>query len=418
MPTLTKRLIDATKPAERDLWLFDDKIVGLAVRVKPSGVKTFVLRYRARSGVARKLALGKHGEKTLKQARTAARQALADRDAGRDPAQEKRELRRAKTVAELAGFYLEEHAETKKKPRSVADDRRMLKAYVLPALGKLRVADVKRADVARLHHALRATPYQANRVRSLVSKLMNFAEARDLRPEHSNPVRHVTPYPERKRERFLGTAEIATLGDALTRLEAGVPKRDKQGRPKHGENGEPRLVRIAPNVANCVRLLLLTGARRGEVCGLRWGSVDFERRLLRLPDSKTGAKTIPLGAPAVALLASLPRGEAADLVFPSEKKTPLDLSRPWDAIRDEAKLPGVRIHDLRRTGGSLLAIGGESLLVIGRLLGHSNPSTTSIYARLSDDPLRAAAERLGSTVAAALSSQPPAVVVSIAGRSA
>ena len=154
------------------------------------------------------------------------------------------------------------------------------------------------------------------------------------------------------------------------------------------------------------------------MCGLRWSFVDFEAKRLNLPDSKTGAKAIPLNAPALALLASLPRGEVDALVFPSEASTPLDLSRPWDLVRDEAKLPGVRIHDLRRTGGSLLAIGGESLIVIAKLLGHTSPSTTAIYARLSDDPVRAAAERLGSVVSAALSQKPAAEVVEIAERRA
>jgi integrase len=285
-------------------------------------------------------------------------------------------------VEALAKRYLREHAIPKKKPSSVTSDQQLLDNHVIPKLGRLRVAEVTRNDVSALHHSLRKTPYQANHALSLISKMMNLAERWGLREDGTNPCRHVERYREHKRERYLSAAETARLGDALTAL--------------------VREEKISKSCAAAVRLIALTGARRGEVCGLRWEYIDWERACLRLPDSKTGPKVIPLAAPALQLLANLPR--RSEWCFPTEQgDLPADLSRPWDRIREQAKLPGFRIHDLRHTCASVLAAQGESLIVIGKLLGHTVPATTARYAHLSDDPVRAAAERVGAQIARALS---------------
>ena len=194
--------------------------------------------------------------------------------------------------------------------------------------------------------------------------MFNLAEVWALRPDNSNPCRHVQRFRERARERFLSSAEIAKLASALKSLE------DEE--------------KITKAVAGAVRLLLFTGARRGEICGLRWDHIDFERGCLRLPDSKTGAKVISLNAPALEVIAGLPR--RSPWVFPTEQgDQPIDLSRPWDRIRERAELPAVRIHDLRHSHASVLAAAGVPLLVIGRILGHNVPATTARYARLADD---------------------------------
>jgi len=212
--------------------------------------------------------------------------------------------------------------------------------------------------------------------------MMNLAERWGMRPDGTNPCRHIERYREHRRERYLSAAETARLGDALAVLE--------------------REEKLSGAAAAAVRLLALTGARRGEVCTLRWEYIDWERACLRLPDSKTGAKVIPLAAPAIQLLSELPR--RSEWCFPTEEGSlPLDLSRPWDRIRKRAQLPKVRIHDLRHTTASVLAAQGESLIIIGKLLGHTVPSTTARYAHLSDNPVRAAAERVGAQIARALS---------------
>ena len=384
---LTKRSIEAITPDTRKHVLaWDTELTGLGLRVTANGVRSYVLHYRRGSRRVR-MTLGKHGALTPEQARRKARELLGAVASGGDPQAEARAQREGETVQALAERYLREHALPKKKPSSVASDRRLLARHILPAFASMRVADVTRADVARLHHALRETPYEANHTLAALSKMMNLAERWGLRADGSNPCRHVERFREYKRERFLSAAEAARLADALAALE---------------HDG-----RISSDVAGAIRLLMLTGARRGEVCLLKWEHVDFERACLRLPDSKTGAKVIALSAPALALLSKHPR--RSEWCFATERgDTPLDLSRTWDRIRDRAGLPGVRIHDLRHTFASVLAARGESLLVIGRILGHKVPATTARYAHLSDDPVRAATERGAAAVARAFEPRTPA----------
>jgi integrase len=267
---------------------------------------------------------------------------------------------------------------------------------VLPKLGRRHVADVTRADLSSLHHAMCATPGAANRVLALVSKMFGLAERWGLRPDGSNPARHVERFPERKMERFLSAQELARLGDALAEMEqAGT---------------EPLEVIAA------VRLLILTGARRGEILGLEWEHVDFDAACLRLLDSKEGgAKVIPLGAHALDVLAQLPR--RSRWVLPTAAAVgPVSLSKPWDRIRKRAGLEDVRLHDLRHSFASVGVAGGDSLFIVGSILGHKRASTTERYAHLSDDPRRAATERIGARIAAAMDGKPDAEVVPLRRR--
>lgn len=314
-------------------------------------------------------------------------QALAAVRAGGDPSRDRRSGRG--TFGELANRYLWEHAEARKRASAIASDRSLLRRVLVPKLGAAPTTKITREDVTRLHHELRETPIQANRTLALLSKIMNLAEFWGLRPDGSNPCRHVQRFREVKRERFLSSAETAKLADALAGLEAEA--------------------KITATVAAAIRLLLFTGARRGEICGLRWEHVDFERGYLRLPDSKTGAKTIALNAPALQVLASLPR--RSEWVLPTKQgDRPVDLSRPWDVIRESAELPNLRIHDLRHSHASVLAAAGVSLLVIGRILGHKVPATTARYAHRADNPVREAAEIAGARIAVAMSGREPASV--------
>jgi integrase len=387
MPKLIKRVVDAATPRDREYFVWDDEMRGFGLRVLPSGRRIYLIQYRV-GRRTRRLKLGPHGVLTPAAARRKAAELLAEALNGGDPSADRKAA--GITVADLGERYLREHAATKKKPSSAASDRRNLRRHVLPTLGNSPIAAVTRSDVARLHHALRKTPGAANRVVALLSKMMSLAEQWGLRPDGSNPCRHVQRYAERRIERFLSTAELARLGETLSELEAA--------------GAEP-----APVIA-AIRLLILTGARRSEILNLRWEDVDFERGALRLPDSKTGPKSIPLNAPALEVLASLER--TSEWVLPTDEgQGPVSLSKPWGRIRDRAGLEDLRVHDLRHSFASVGAGAGLGLPIIGKLLGHTQPATTNRYAHLADDPVRQASEAIGSRIAAAMGAGSGAEVV-------
>ena len=254
----------------------------------------------------------------------------------------------------------------------------------MPALGQLKVADVTRADVARLHHEFRDTPYQSNRNLEIVSKMFNLAEMWGLRPDGSNPCRHVKKYKEKKRERYLSTDELARLGEVLRQCEQeGVE---------------------SASTINLIRLLMLTGCRLSEIQTLKWDYVDFENRALHLPDSKTGVKTVHLGPPALKVLIEIERIEGNPWVITGKlENTHLqEPQRPWRRIRKRAGLDDVRIHDLRHTFASVAVSGGQGLPMIGQMLGHTQVQTTARYTHLATEPVKRATDEVSTTIGAAL----------------
>ena len=374
---LTKRDVDrlAWNPAGPGIQLHaDGEIPGLSVRVYPTGRKAFVLRYRPiGAGQPKMLTLGPYGVLTLHQARDLARRALLETKTGGDPQEERRKARQASTVRELSELYLERHAKRRKKSWKV--DERRLKGYILPVFGARKIADVKRADVARLHARIGDTkPYEANRVLALLRVIFNKAAEWGLLEETApNPAARVQPFKERSRDRWVKPTELPALLEAIEE--------------------EPN-----PYVRAAFKLYLLTGLRRSELLGLCWKDVDFDRRELRLEDTKAGrAHVLPLSAPAVDILRDLPRMLGNPYILPghSHGQPLVNVSKPWQRIRKRAGLEDVRLHDLRRTVGSWLATDGASLPLIGRVLNHTNASTTQVYARLGDDPAREALERHG-----------------------
>jgi integrase len=380
---LTKRSVEALVPGSSEVVVWDEQLPSFGVRVKASGVRSYVVQYRNISGRSRRLTLGRHGVITADQARRRAQVLLAEVAGGHDPVEKRSEQRRAGTVAELAERYLTQHALPRKKASSIRSDRWLLDRHILPRLGGVPVTALTRQDVAALHHGMRATPHGANRARALLSKMMNLAEKWGIRADGSNPCRHIEPYPETKRRRFLSAAELARLGTALSTAErAGTELRSS---------------------IVAIRLLLFTGAREGEILGLRWDHVDLERDMLRLPDSKTGAKEIPLNAPALAVLRGIDRGRSPWVIPGKTPDAPLvGLPRAWRRIRSAARIPDARIHDLRRTAASAGASVGVTLEAVGQILGHSQAATTKRYAFLFDDAKREGAERIGSWLEAAL----------------
>lgn len=383
MGRLSKRIVEAAeiRPSEYVLW--DGDIPGFGVRVMPSGRKGYLVQYRVGTR-SRKLALGPHGVLTVDQARARAIQALADVKGGGDPAEVRKERREAITVRELAERFDREHIAVRVKESTAKEYRRNLRLYILPALGRLRVSDISRADVARFHHSMRHIPYQANRNLEIISKMFGLAEMWGLRPDGSNPRKHLAKYPEHKRERFLSAAELKRLGDTLNEIEAeGVE---------------------LPGAITAVRLLLLTGCRLNEIMKLRWEHIDVDAGALRLPDSKTGAKVVQLGRAAIDVLAATSRLPFNQYVIAGTLPgQPLsDLQPFWRRVRARAGIKDVRIHDMRHTFASVAVASGQGLPMIGKLLGHSQVQTTARYAHLAGDPVREAANNVAELIAGRL----------------
>lgn len=383
MPTLklTKRAVEAPSPGDRDIILWDTDLKGFGCKITPKGRRVYFLYYRTNSGTQRRPAIGRHGEITAEVARDIARRWLGEVAAGGDPSQTRKAARTAPTMAELCQRFLMEHSKFKNKSGTTYNYERIIDRFILPALGTCKVLEVTRLDIDRLHHRLRDTPYQANRVLGLLSKMMNLAERWGYRPDGSNPTRHVEKYREHRRERYLSQEELNRLARVLAAMEQKATE--------------------TPEIIAAVRLLIFTGCRLSEILKLKWIWVDWERHCLELPDSKTGAKVIHLNAPALEVLRGLVRQDGHPYVIPGAKRGHhlVNLEKPWRRIRKQAGLDNVRLHDLRHTYASVAVGLGEGLPIIGKLLGHSQPATTHRYAHLAADPLKAANERVGATIA-------------------
>jgi integrase len=393
--------------------IYDGEVKGFGLRVTKAGARAFILNYRVR-GVERRLTIGSFPDWSVSAAREEASRLKREIDRGRDPMGERHEERAAPTVDELCDRYLDEHA-ARKRPGSRREDEGLIRQWIRPDLARRKVADVRLVDIEALHRKITrsGTPYRANRVLALLSKMFGLAVRWEMRPD--NPVRGVERNPEHKRSRYLRPDEVRRLTQVIA---------------KHPNRAG----------AEAIRLLLLTGARRGEVLGLRWDQLDFEAGAWTKPSSLTKQNAehrVPLSAPALQVLSTIraeaDRGEeiAAELlrqaeaekmpkraaakrraaafaltkktspfVFPGRKDgAPLvNMRRVWEDVCDKAKLPGIRVHDLRHSYASLLASAGLSLPIIGALLGHTQAATTQRYAHLLDDPLRAATERVGAVI--------------------
>lgn len=404
MPKLIKRVVDKLKPDPNggDLVLWDSEIRGFGVRVKPTGVVSYLVQYRNRQGRSRRLTLGKHGVLTPEEARTEAKKALGTVQKGGDPAEDKGEARRDPTIRELCDLYLAEGPAAKpaKKASSWAADVSNIRRHIVPLLGRKHLRALTRADVERFQRdvtqgrtaadektgprgraIVEGGPGTAARATAVLGAALAFAVQRGLRPD--SPAGGVKLNKGRKVERFLSIAELARLGVAMAAAE------------RAGGNA---------TMITAIRLLLLTGCRKNEILGLRWEWVDLERGALRLPDSKTGAKVVPLGAPAREILAGLPRRESCPWVLPAAKGDGhmIGLPRAWRKIAEAAKLEAVRLHDLRHGFASVAVADGSSLYILGKVLGHTQARTTEKYAHLDADPVLAIADRTSRKIAAAL----------------
>ena len=387
MAKLTKRQIEALEPQHKDYFVWDSKLSGLGIRVFPTGRKQFVLQYRF-GRTSRRMSLGRFCAITPDQARGLALEALVKIRQDIDPLAEKKAKRTALTVRELAQRFDEEHIAVHLKASTAKEYRRNLKLFILPAIGHLRIVDVTRADIAKYHHDWRHRPYQANRNLEIISKMFNLAELWGLRPDGANPRKHIKKYPEKKRERYFSAAELRAIGRVL------------------GEMEEERIE--LPSAIAAVRLLLFTGCRLGEIMTLRWEYVDLAANLLRLPDSKTGAKEVHLGAAAIGVLHSVEpiNGNPWVIVGRNTGSHLTDLQPFWQRVRGRAGLKNARIHDLRHTFASVAVSNGQSLPMIGKLLGHTQVQTTARYAHLANQPVLQAANDVSAIIEEQLRQRP------------
>lgn len=438
MPTgkLTKRVVDAITPGPtRTIW-YDSELKGFGLKVEPSGVMTWIVEYRAgaggRSATKRRLTLGKAGALAPDEARLFAKDALARVHAGEDPAATKASTRAAKSVAELCDQYLRDaeagnvigRRGTVKKASTLISDRGRIERHIKPLLGKKLVRDLSRGDIERFlrdvangktaadirtkkrgRAIVTGGKGTATRTVRLLGGILTYAIEQGMRAD--NPTQGVRKFADGQGIRHLSTDELARLGAALREAETiGLPWNVKNDGPsKHlPKQDADRRSKISLHAVAAIRLLILTGCRLGEILTLQWANVDLERGLLMLPDSKTGAKAVVLGAPAMEVLASVPRIEGCDFVIAGDKpgQPRSDLKRPWVMIRRAAGLDNVRLHDLRHTYASHGAAAGMGLTVVGRLLGHADVKTTNRYSHFDADPLRRAANAIGGALKAAL----------------
>lgn len=390
MPEITQTLVNGLKPTGKQMIVHDEKLSGFRVIVRANGKVVFGIRYRVGGGRAvkpREAIIGAHPAMKVAQARRLAADYLAKAGIGEDPMAARDAVRASDTFADICARYVAEHARKKK---SGGEDARLIEKELTPRFGKMRIAEIGRKDVAELHASMSDRPVLANRARALLSKIFALCEVWELRPQGTNPCTLVEPYKERARERFLSDDELARLGDALRRAEAGELSSS-----------------VSPFVVLALRLIILTGARKGEVLGLRWNDVNFATGVARLPDSKTGAKSLYLGPAAIDLLRGAERMANNEFVCCGHHHgQPLkNISKSWSLIRSAAGLEDVTIHDLRHSFASVAVERGITLHVLGKLLGHRDPRMTDRYAHLAAGPLVGAAGDISAAIAAGLGDQ-------------
>ena len=383
MPRITKSFVESLPvPGEGPVFHWDDKVSGFGIKILTSGKRKYVLKYRTHGGRKAKqrwLAIGTHGLITAEQARALAKRALAKVAEGEDPQAERQDLANAPTLATVWERYEREHLGMKK-PSTRRSYETIWLSRLRPTFGGQRLQDIRRGEIDTFHKKLAATPYQANRALALLSKLLNLAEEWEWR-DGANPCRHISKFKEHARQRFLTGDEIAEVRAASAKLV---------------NDGE-----ITASAANILELLLLTGARSGELASAQWQWVNWDMQMIELPDSKTGAKPIYLSNAAISVLRKQhARSQGQLFIYPgrSKGKHIHNLRKPWSRICKEVGLEGVRVHDLRHTAASLALGSGTSLAIVGRLLGHTQVQTTLRYAHLDRDPALRAANSIGEQV--------------------
>jgi integrase len=385
---LTKRAIDAATPGTSRYILWDDELKGFGVRVELSGTKTYLIRYRSgggRSAPLRQMVLGRHGVLTPEEARREARIQLARVAKGDDPAGERSTKRKELTIAQLVERYVAEHLEAHNKPTTRKECERIARAEIIPVFGSTRLSDLTRPMIHKWHSGFANRPYQGNRCLAVLRKMLSLA-AHEWELRQDNPARGIKLFREFRRERFSTDDDLRVIGAWLNKVEV--------------ENSQPLGAIIA------TRLLALTGMRLGEVLGLQWQYIDLDDNVMRLPDTKVGARVMALGTSAAALLSALKGvGIRIGPVVCDFDGTALSRDRYrrfWAELRKHTGLKELRPHDFRHGAATFGAQAGANAFLLRDFMGHSTVAMTSEYVARVVDPLRQLADTISERVSSAL----------------
>jgi integrase len=351
---------------------YDSQIPGFGVRITAAGAISFILNYWIH-GRERRISIGRWPSWTVVAARNRALDLRREISDGADPLEERQQKRTQPTVSDLCSQYLDGYAATHKRPHSIRDDKQMIDSTILPKFGQLRVEAVSRQGIEKLHASLKETPYLANRVIALLSKM--FSLAVEWGWVSKNPTQGIPRFHEDRRERWLQQEELQRFVEALDSYSN-------------------------QSTADALRLLLLTGSRKSEVLAAEWPMFDLQQGLWTKPSAHTKQKQIehvPLSAAALELLARMKKQSSGEgFLFPGKTGHLTTLRGPWAGICKAAGLSGVRVHDLRHSYASYLVSNGVSLHIVGKLLGHTQPQTTQRYAHVAHESLRDASNLFGN----------------------
>ena len=374
---LTKTVVDTATAHMEPYELRDTLIPGFLLKVTPTGRKIFMVAYVAVNGQRRKPAIGRFGEITVEQARMIAQDWLAEVRRGKDPSAERSAARQAPTVKQLFDRFIDDYSESRNKPSTVKSNRGYGRRHIVPYLGQMKTPDVTRANIANLMKRMSKTPTNANRILAVVRKMFNMAEVWGIRPDGSNPCRHVPKFPERGKTRLITDQELRGLYAYLDRAEA--------------EGLEHPFILLA------VRLQFEFAARMSEILELEWAWVDLEKRRIEWPDSKTGGMSKPMSVEAVPLFETAPRFEVSPFVCPSIFDPRLPMSKHtyylgWSRILERAGVPHTGTHGIRHRSATDIANSGVPVKVGIVLTAHKTVTMFMRYVHIEDEPVRTATD--------------------------
>ncbi|HBR2750782.1 site-specific integrase [Klebsiella pneumoniae] len=374
---LTKSAVDAAQPQAQPVELRDTLVPGFLCKITPAGRKVFMLQYRTNAGERRKPALGQYGELTVEQARSLAQEWLAQVRRGGDPAADKAEARKAPTVKELCVRFMEDYSKQRNKPSTQKGYQSVIDRNIIPMIGRLKVQDVKRPDIAGMMKKMAHKPADANRTFGVMRRMFNLAEVWGYRSDGTNPCRHVPMYPNGKATHLISDEDMGRIFRQLERLEA--------------EGLENYVIPLA------IRLQFEFAGRRSEIVGLQWDWVDLENRRVVWPDSKTGGMSKPLSEEAHRLLSAAPRQEGCPHVLPSpnhpgQHLTTGEYYNGWSRTLKAAGATHVGTHGIHHRSATDIANSGIPVKVGMALTAHKTVAMFMRYVHTEDDPVRQAAE--------------------------
>ena len=374
---LTKSAVDAAQPQAEAVELRDTLVPGFLCKITPAGRKVFMLQYRTNAGERRKPSLGLYGELTVEQARSLAQEWLAQVRRGGDPAAEKAEARQAPTVKELCTKFMEDYSKKRNKLSTQAGYQAVINRNIIPLLGRKKVQDVKRPEIAGLMEKLSYKQTEANKVFSVLRKMFNMAEVWGYRPDGTNPCRHVPMFPAGKSTHLISDEEMGNLFRQLDKIES--------------EGLENYVIPLG------IRLQFEFAGRRSEIIALEWNWVDLQNRRVVWPDSKTGGMSKPMSEEAYRLLSTAPRQEGSRYVLPSPSHAGKHLTTGeyyggWSRALKAAGATHVGTHGIRHRSATDIANSGIPVKVGMALTAHKTVVMFMRYVHTEDKPVREAAE--------------------------